>query len=268
MAANTKNNYLKEFSKGILKQNPLLVLVLGTCPALAVTTSLKNGLGMGLAATFVLVFANLIISLLRKVIPDKIRIPAYITVIASMVTVLQFLLEAYAHSLNESLGIFIPLITVNCIILGRAEAFASKNGPLASVLDGLGMGIGFTIALCLIGGIREILGNGTIYGLALPFVGEGKLFQPMLLFILPPGGFLVFGLVIACALALTRRFYARHPEEALEVSRCAAGCAACASSCGISEDQALAEVRVSASAPLASEAKSKDPAAEKGGKQS
>lgn len=268
MATKVKRNYWKEFSKGILKQNPLLVLVLGTCPALAVTTSLKNGLGMGLAATFVLIFTNLIISLLRKVIPDKVRIPAYITVIASMVTVLQFLLEAYAPDLNSSLGIFIPLITVNCIILGRAEAFANKNGPLISMLDGLGMGVGFTLALGLIGGIREILGNGTIYGVALPFVGPDKLFQPIALFIMPPGGFLIFGLVIACALALTRKYYAENPEAALEISPCAAGCAGCTSSCSISEDQAIAGATVKASTAVESEAKAKAQAAEKGGEQS
>lgn len=263
MATKATTNNWKEFSKGILKQNPLLVLMLGTCPALAVTTSLKNGLGMGLAATFVLIFTNLIISLLRNVIPDKVRIPAYITVIASMVTIVQFLMEAYAQDLNEALGIFIPLITVNCIILGRAEAFANKNSPFVSVLDGLGMGIGFTIALVLIGGIREILGNGTIYDVALPFVGEGKLFQPMRLFIMPPGGFLIFALIIACALALTRRYYAEHPDAALEVSPCAAGCAGCGGGCG-EENPALAAAKVSPEEAVESKAK----AAKEGGEQS
>lgn len=182
---------------------------------------------MGLASTFVLAMSNLVISLLREYIPDKVRIPAYITIIASFVTILQFILEAELPALNDALGIFIPLITVNCIILGRAEAFASKNKPLVSVLDGLGMGVGFTLALVLIGGIRELLGNGSIAGWPLPFVGEGKTFQPILLFVMPPGGFLIFGLVIAIALALTRSFYAKHPDAALEMSPCAAGCAGC-----------------------------------------
>lgn len=208
--------YWQEFSKGILKQNPLLVLLLGTCPSLAVTTSLVNGLGMGLATTFVLICSNAVISAIRHLIPEKVRIPSYITVIASFVTILQFLLEAYVPSLNEALGIFIPLITVNCIILGRAEAFASKHSVGLSVLDGLGMGLGFTFALVAIGGIREILGNGTIAGWAIPFIGGDNALQPLLIFIMPPGGFMVFGFVIAIALALSRKFYAKHPEEAIE----------------------------------------------------
>ena len=221
-----KTSYLKEFTKGILQQNPLLVLVLGTCPSLAVTTSLINGLGMGLAATFVLALSNLVISLIRNFIPDKVRIPCYITVIASFVTILQFLLQAYARSLNDALGIFLPLITVNCIILGRAEAFASKHKPLVSVLDGFGMGLGFTLALVLMGGIRELLGAGSIAGWKLPFVGPGKALQPILIFIMPPGGFIVFGLVMAIALALTRKFYQRRPDAALAAAE-AGGCVAC-----------------------------------------
>lgn len=221
MEANTKERvpakrYWDEFTKGILKQNPLLVLILGTCPSLAVTTSLINGLGMGLAATFVLVCSNVVISALRKVIPDKVRIPCFITVIASFVTILRFILEAYLPSLNDALGIFIPLITVNCIILGRAEAFASKNTIGLSALDGLGMGLGFTLALVVIGGLREILGNGSIAGYSLPFIGGDNVLQPMLMFVMPPGGFIIFGMVIALALALSRKFYAKHPDEAVE----------------------------------------------------
>ncbi|HZK42654.1 MAG TPA: electron transport complex subunit E, partial [Clostridia bacterium] len=167
-----------ELTKGIVKENPLLILMLGTCPALAVTTSAINGLGMGAASTAVLVLSNVVISLLRKVIPDRIRIPAYITIIASLVTILQFLLQAYLPELDKSLGIFIPLITVNCIILGRAEAFANSHGVLISAIDGLGMGFGFTLALFFIGALREILGFGTLFNVAMPWISEGGL-QPM-----------------------------------------------------------------------------------------
>ena len=184
------------FTAGIIKENPVLRLVLGTCPTLAVTTMAMNGLGMGAAATVVLVGSNLVISLLRKVIPDKIHIPAYITIIAGFVTLIQMFVKAFAPALDASLGIYLPLIVVNCIILGRAESFASKNGPLASVLDGLGMGIGFTITLILMGGIRELIGNGTIFGLV---VNSGSVIPPMLIFILPPGGFFVFGMLVALA---------------------------------------------------------------------
>jgi electron transport complex protein RnfE len=207
----TKKSLGREFSKGILKDNPLLVLLLGLCPSLAVTTSAINGLGMGLAATFVLVMSNMIISLLRKVIPDQVRIPAYITIIASLVTMVQFVLQGYVPALNQALGIFIPLITVNCIILGRAEAFANRNTVGASVMDGLGMGVGFTTALFLIGATREILGNGSIFGYALPFVGEGHMLKPIMIFAMPPGGFAVFGLLIAIAQKLNNRYYATQP---------------------------------------------------------
>lgn len=184
------------FTAGFIKENPVLRLVLGTCPTLAVTTMAFNGLGMGAAATLVLVCSNAVISLLRKIIPDKIRIPAFITIIAGFVTMVQMLVKAYAPSLDEALGIYLPLIVVNCIILGRAESFASKNKVLPSILDGLGMGIGFTVALILMGGIREILGNGTIFGLVL---NSGSVVPPMLIFILPPGGFFVFGMLVALA---------------------------------------------------------------------
>ncbi len=200
-----KRSLTNEFSKGLVRENPVLRLILGTCPTLAVTTSTKNGLGMGLAATFVLVGSNLIISLLRKSIPDKVRIPAFITVIAGFVSIVQMLMQAYLPDLNKSLGIFIPLITVNCIILARAEMFASKNAVLPSVVDGLGMGVGFTAALFLMGSIREILGNGTFLDLPLPALQTGGWIEPMIIMILPPGGFFVFGILIALANKLSEQ---------------------------------------------------------------
>ncbi|MCK5811871.1 MAG: electron transport complex subunit E [Clostridiales bacterium] len=183
----------KEFSKGIIRENPIFALVLGMCPTLAVTTSAENGVGMGIAATVVLLGSNIVISLLRKVIPDKVRIPAYITVIAGFVTIIQLVLKAYFTELDQALGIFIPLIVVNCIILARAEMYASKNNVGYSILDALGMGFGFTAALVLIGGIREILGSGTIFGIDVSF---GVIPQATL-FILPAGGFLILGLLMA-----------------------------------------------------------------------
>ena len=155
----------KQFFNGLLKENPTFVLMLGMCPTLAVTSSASNGLGMGLTTTVVLTLANLFVSLIRKIIPDKVRIPAFIVVVATFVTIVQMLLQAYLPSLNESLGIYIPLIVVNCIILGRAEAFAYKNGPVISIFDGLGMGLGFTLGLTSIGLVREVIGAGTIFGL-------------------------------------------------------------------------------------------------------
>lgn len=200
-----KRSLTYEFSKGLVRENPVLRLLLGTCPTLAVTTSTKNGIGMGLAATFVLVGSNLIVSLLRKSIPDKVRIPAFITVIAGFVSIVQMLMQAYLPELNKSLGIFIPLITVNCIILARAEMFASKNAVLPSVVDGLGMGVGFTAALFLMGSIREILGNGTFLDIPLPALQTGGWIEPMIIMILPPGGFFVFGILIALANKLSEQ---------------------------------------------------------------
>ncbi|HHU07331.1 MAG TPA: electron transport complex subunit E [Clostridiaceae bacterium] len=214
--AKKKKSLTYEFTKGIVKENPLLVLLLGTCPALAVTTSAWNGVGMGLATIFVLVLSNLVISALRNVIPDRVRIPSYITIIASLVTILHLLLQAYLPDLNKSLGIFIPLITVNCIILGRAEAFANRRTVLESIFDGLGMGVGFTLALFIIGAIREILGAGTFFGLALPFVGGDNMLQPILIFSLPPGGFAIFGLLIALSQKLSNRLYAQTPATTLD----------------------------------------------------
>ena len=184
---------LKVFSNGLLKENPSLRLVLGTCPTLAVTTLAVNGLGMGLAATFVLVCSNIAISALRKIIPDKVRLPAYITVIATFVTVLQMLVKAFVPALDSALGSFLPLIVVNCIILGRAEMFASKNSIGLSALDGLGMGLGFTGTLVVMGSVREVLGAGTLFGVqVMPAAVD-----PMTVFITPPGGFFVFGCLMA-----------------------------------------------------------------------
>lgn len=185
----------QEFSKGIVKENPVLRLALGTCATLALSTSASNAIGMGLATTFVLVGSNTVISLLRNVIPDKVRIPCYITLIAGFVTIVQMLISAYSPSLKEALGIFLPLIVVNCIILGRAEMFANKNRVLPSILDALGMGAGFTAALLLMGIIRELLGAGTVFNVPI----TSGFMEPILIFLLPPGGFFVFGMLIALA---------------------------------------------------------------------
>lgn len=184
---------IKNLTNGFFKENPIFKLVLGMCPALAVTTAALNGLGMGLSTTAVLICSNVVISLLRKVIPDEIRIPAFIVVIASFVTIVGMVMEAYTPALFATLGIYIPLIVVNCIIMGRAEAFAFNNGVLDSFLDGLGMGLGFTLALTVVGAIREILGSGSIFGISL----FGASFEPALIFIMPPGAFLTFGLIMA-----------------------------------------------------------------------
>ncbi len=199
MAEKKKRGLWKEFSKGIIKENPVLCLVLGTCPTLAVTTQASNAIGMGIAATLVLICSNAAISLLRNIIPDKVRIPAYITIIAGFVTMVQMLVKAYAPSIDESLGIYLPLIVVNCIILGRAEMFASKNRVIPSMVDGLGMGVGFTAAMLLMGSIREILGAGTWFGIPL----TSGVVDPILIFILPPGGFFVFGMLVALSSKLS-----------------------------------------------------------------
>lgn len=184
-------NQLQNFTKGILKENPILVLVLGACATLATTTSALNGLGMGVATTFVLACSNVAISALSRFIPDKVRIPSFIVIIASFVTIVDLIMQAYVPALYATLGIFIPLIVVNCIILGRAEAFACKNDILSSLIDGLGMGVGFTLALGVIGGIREIIGSGTIFGYKF-ISGDG-----ILVFVLAPGAFFVLGYLIA-----------------------------------------------------------------------
>ncbi|MDO5014706.1 MAG: electron transport complex subunit E [Clostridia bacterium] len=205
MAKEKKMNIGKEFSKGIISDNPVFRLVLGTCPSLAVSTSLENALGMGIAASFVLICSNVVISALRKVIPDKVRIPAFIVVIATFVSIVQMVVQAFAPALNDALGIYLPLIVVNCILLGRAEAYASKNPVFYSAIDGLGMGFGFTIAIALMAIVREIFGAGT---LTLKLLGKGILLdfnpyiarvglEPILIFILAPGGFFVFGILMA-----------------------------------------------------------------------
>ena len=198
------------FVNGILNENPTFRLVLGVCPTLASTTSATNGLGMGLAATFVLLGSNVVISLLRNIIPDKVRIPAFIVVISTFVTIIQMLIQAFVPALYDALGLFIPLIVVNCIILARAEAFAAKYSVLLSAADGLGMGLGFTGALILIGSIREMIGSGTIFGNAL-FCAS---FEPMLLVTMAPGGFIVFGLILGIINTVTERVSKRKGAQA------------------------------------------------------
>ena len=184
-------NQFQNFTKGFIRENPILVLVLGTCPTLATTSTSFNGIGMGIATTFVLVGSNVVVSLISDLIPEKVRIPAFVVIIASFVTVIDLLMQAYVPDLYENLGIFIPLIVVNCIVLGRAEAFASKNTVLSSLVDGLGMGLGFTMALGLLGALREIAGSGAIFGHKF-IEGEG-----ILVFILAPGAFIALGYLIA-----------------------------------------------------------------------
>jgi electron transport complex protein RnfE len=185
-------NQLNNFTKGFFKENPVFVLLLGMCPTLGVTSSAINGLGMGLATTFVLMMSNIVISLVKNVIPGKVRIPSYIVIIASFVTVVELTMQAYLPSLFKSLGLFIPLIVVNCIVLGRAEAFASKNNILSSMVDGLGIGLGFAFALTLLGSVRELLGSGKIFGIVIYPENYG-----MLIFVLAPGAFIVLGYLIA-----------------------------------------------------------------------
>ena len=183
---------LKNFTKGILKENPVFVLLLGMCPTLGVTSSAINGMGMGLATTFVLIMSNLVVALVKDFIPDKVRIPSFIVIIATFVTIVQLTMQAYLPALFESLGLFIPLIVVNCIVLGRAEAYASKNTPVSSIVDGAGIGIGFTFALTLLGAVREFLGAGTFFGISIYPDKFGSL-----LFVLAPGAFIALGFLIA-----------------------------------------------------------------------
>lgn len=218
-----KKSLAKEFSKGLIKENPVLRLVLGTCPTLAVSTSVESALGMGLAATVVLVCSNIVISAMRKVIPSKVRIPAYIVIIAGFVTLVQMLVKAFLPQIDEMLGVYLPLIVVNCIILGRAEAFASKNTVIYSAVDGVGMGVGFTAALLLMGGIRELMGAGSIAG----FTVFPEAIPPMTIFVLAPGGFFVFGMLIA----LANKVAERNGKPKAELK----GCSACpmASTCSL-----------------------------------
>lgn len=220
--------YWERIHNGIVKENPAFILMLGMCPTLAVTTSAINGLGMGLSSLVVLAISNVVISLLRKMIPDEVRLPAFIVIVASFVTVVELLMEAYMESLYAALGIYIPLIVVNCIILGRAEAYASKNPPLLSLFDGLGMGLGFTVALVIIGSIRELLGAGSIFGIALP----GN-YEPIAFFVRAPGAFLVLAIVVAIMNAVGIKSRANKVVEG-----CDGCCASCASSSGCDKKEA------------------------------
>lgn len=214
------NKCIERLYNGIIKENPTFVLILGMCPTLAVTSSLVNGAGMGLSTMAVLVLSNMVISMLRNIIPNGVRVPAFIVIVASFVTILQFLLEAYLPSLNSALGIYIPLIVVNCIILGRAESYASKNPVLPSIFDGLGMGLGFTIALSLLGGFREILGAGTILGINIPhWDGIG-------IFVMAPGAFFV----LAALIAIQNQIRTSHGKKPRKL-QCEQGCAGC-TGCG------------------------------------
>lgn len=215
---------------GIVKENPTFVMMLGMCPTLAVTTSAINGLGMGLTTMVILALSNLIISMLRKVIPDDVRVPAFIVIVASFVTIVQFLLQAYIPTLNESLGLYIPLIVVNCIILGRAESYASKNPVMPSIFDGIGMGLGFTVGLTAIGIVREVIGTGAIFGqqllpLADAAAGKGG-YVPVTIFILPPGAFLVLAFLVALQNKV-RNNAARKGKKVVEAAGCGEGCASC-----------------------------------------
>ena len=212
--------YLERIKNGLLTENPVFVLMLGMCPTLAVTTSAINGFGMGVSSLVVLAVSNLVISLLRKIIPDEVRLPAFIVVVASFVTVVELLMEAYIPSLYAALGIYIPLIVVNCIILGRAEAFASKNPPIVSLFDGIGMGLGFTVALTIIGAIRELLGNGSVFGLQIPG------YEPMAFFVRAPGAFLVLAVLVAILNAVGIKNRSKELAEG-----CDGCCASCSSSC-------------------------------------
>lgn len=223
------NKCTERIFNGLVKENPTFVLMLGMCPTLAVTTSAINGIGMGLSTTAVLVMSNMLISMLRKIIPDSVRMPAFIVVVASFVTIVDFLLEGFVPSLYDSLGLYIPLIVVNCIILGRAESYASKNPVLPSIFDGLGMGLGFTVGLTCIGIVRELIGSGMAFGVqVLP-----DSYVPITIFILAPGAFFV----LACLVALqnkVKRSLAKKGKKVPETAGCAAGCGSCGnrSACG------------------------------------
>ena len=217
------NRCTERLYNGLIKENPTFVLMLGMCPTLAVTTSAINGVGMGLSTTVVLVLSNMLISMLRKIIPDSVRMPAFIVVVASFVTIVQFLLEGFVPSLYDALGLYIPLIVVNCIILGRAESYASKNGPVSSFFDGLGMGLGFTLSLTILGAFRELLGAGTIFGKT---VLAESFYTPITIFILAPGAFFV----LACLVAARNKIMNRKVKNG-EMEEIPAGCGDC-SSCG------------------------------------
>ena len=216
------NKVTERLYNGLVKENPTFVLMLGMCPTLAVTTSAINGIGMGLTTTVILTMSNLMISALRKIIPDGVRMPAVIVVVASFVTIVQFLLQGYIPSLYDALGIYIPLIVVNCIILGRAEAYASKNPVIPSIFDGVGMGLGFTIGLTSIGAVRELIGSGTLFG----FQVMPDIYEPITIFVLAPGAFLVLSMLVA----LLNRIKRKSAEKGKEIrlgGGCGEGCASC-----------------------------------------
>ena len=225
------NKYLERLYNGLIKENPTMVLMLGMCPTLAVSTAAINGVSMGLSTTAVLVFSNLIISVLRKRIPNEVRLPAYIVIVASLVTVTQLIIKAYLPTVDKALGQFIPLIVVNCIILGRAEAYANKNEPGLAIMDGIGMGLGFTVALTLAGIVRELLGQGTVFGAqVLP-----ESVSPVAIFGQAPGAFLVIALFIAIMNAIGIK---TRQKQLVENDGCSGNCAACAMSCDDRKEEA------------------------------
>lgn len=249
--------FFERIYNGIIKENPTFILMLGMCPTLAVTSSAINGLGMGLSTTVVLIMSNIMISLLRNVIPDRVRIPAFIVVVASFVTVVQLLLQAYVKPVYDSLGIYIPLIVVNCIILGRAEAYASKNGPLASAGDGIGMGLGFTIALTLIGIVREFVGAGSFFGMEIPGVVDYSIG----IFVMAPGAFFI----LAILTALQNKFKAPSATNVTgnTAIACGGNCANCTGATCSANHVKLAEAKAEEAARLAAEKAAKAEAAKK-----
>ncbi len=222
--------WVERIYNGVVKENPTMVLMLGMCPTLAVTTSAVNALGMGVSTMVVLIMSNLVISLVRNIIPDKVRLPAFIVIVASLVTMVELLMEAFVPGLYQALGIYIPLIVVNCIILGRAEAYASKNPPLLSVMDGLGMGLGFTCSLFVIGVLREFLGNGTVFGLDTTFGGA---YKPMMIFVKAPGAFLILAFLIA----ILNACHVKNRSDKLVESGCDGHCAGCGCPCGEKKEE-------------------------------
>lgn len=246
------NKCLERVYNGIIKENPTFVLMLGMCPTLAVTTSAINGIGMGLTTAVVLVMSNMLISMLRKVIPDKVRMPAFIVVVASFVTIVQLLLEAYIPSLNESLGIYIPLIVVNCIILGRAEAYASKNPVMPSIFDGLGMGLGFTLGLTSIGLFRELLGAGTIFSTKI----TPSNYEPLSIFVLAPGAFFVLAMLTALQNKLKLKSATNGDAPMEDRLACGGNCSSCSGSV-CSENHAVLSQEKDAKAKIAAEGRKK-----------
>ena len=222
--------WVERIYNGVVKENPTMVLMLGMCPTLAVTTSAVNALSMGVSTMVVLIMSNLVISLVRNIIPDKVRLPAFIVIVASLVTMVELLMEAFVPGLYQALGIYIPLIVVNCIILGRAEAYASKNPPLLSVMDGLGMGLGFTCSLFVIGVLREFLGNGTVFGLDTTF---GGVYKPMVIFVKAPGAFLILAFLIA----ILNACHVKNRSGKLVESGCDSHCAGCGCPCGEKKEE-------------------------------